>query len=72
MNFKKGEIIKDDKSGKNIISVLNKTIKELQNYKSYSKEEVKIKLCFLFYLIGDLHQPLHVGNGSDKGEINTK
>ena len=66
MNFKKGEIIKDDKSGKNIISVLNKTIKELQNYKSYSKEEVKIKLCFLFHLIGDLHQPLHVGYGSDK------
>ena len=66
VNFKKGEVVKD-KSASNIISVLNKTIKELHNYKSYSKAEVKIKLCILFHLIGDLHQPLHVGYASDKG-----
>jgi hypothetical protein len=51
----------------NIIYRLDKTISELKNYQNYSKEEVKTKLLYLFHLIGDLHQPLHVGYGSDKG-----
>jgi hypothetical protein len=51
----------------NIIYRLDKTIAELKNYQNYSKEEVKTKLLYLFHLIGDLHQPLHVGYGSDKG-----
>ncbi|MEC4048547.1 S1/P1 nuclease [Flavobacterium sp. SUN046] len=51
----------------NIIWTLTNTINELKNYKSLSKEEVKTKLCYLFHLMGDLHQPLHVGYGSDKG-----
>ena len=51
----------------NIIWTLTSTINELKNYKSMSKEEVKIKLCYLFHLMGDLHQPLHVGYGTDKG-----
>lgn len=51
----------------NIIGALTKTIEELKNYKTLSKEEVKIKLCILFHLVGDLHQPLHVGYGEDKG-----
>lgn len=51
----------------NIIYRLDKTIVELKNYQNYSKEEVKTKLLYLFHLIGDLHQPLHVGYGSDKG-----
>lgn len=53
--------------GENIIGLLTKTITELKNYKSLSKQEVKMKLCILFHLIGDLHQPLHVGYGEDKG-----
>jgi len=32
-----------------------------------SKEDREIALKFLVHLIGDLHQPLHVGNGKDKG-----
>lgn len=51
----------------NIVYTLEKTISELKNYQKLSKEELKMKLCFLFHLIGDLHQPLHVGYGSDKG-----
>ena len=51
----------------NIIYRLDKTIAELKNYQNFSKEEVKTKLLYLFHLIGDLHQPLHVGYGSDKG-----
>ena len=43
-----------------------KKAEELRKEK-LSKKEVKIKICYLFHLIGDLHQPLHIGYGSDKG-----
>lgn len=66
VNFEKGVEVKDTCCD-NIIYTLNQTINTLKNYKSLSKEEVKIQLCYLFHLIGDLHQPLHVGYGSDKG-----
>jgi hypothetical protein len=66
VNFEKGEEIKDNCCD-NIISALSTTIKELKHHKDFTKEEVKIKICYLFHLIGDLHQPLHVGYGSDKG-----
>jgi len=32
-----------------------------------SKEEEAFSLKCLIHLIGDIHQPLHVGNGSDRG-----
>lgn len=51
----------------NIVATITKTINELKNYKALPKQEVKIKICILFHLIGDLHQPLHVGYGEDKG-----
>ena len=54
----------------NILATIIKTINELKNYKALPKEEVKIKICILFHLIGDLHQPLHVGYGEDKGGNN--
>ena len=54
----------------NIVGALTKTIDELKNYKSLSKEEVKIKICIIFHLIGDLQQPLHVGYGEDRGGNN--
>ena len=41
-------------------------IEILKNTKT-SKEDKIIALKFLVHLIGDLHQPLHVGNGKDKG-----
>mgnify|MGYP000701036802 CR=1 FL=1 len=66
INAERGQNITAD-SGENIIGLLTKTIEELKNYKQLSKEEVKFKLCILFHLVGDLHQPLHVGYGEDKG-----
>jgi len=66
VNFEKGETIKDTCCD-NIIHTLESTIDDLKNYKKFSKEEVKTKICFLFHLMGDLHQPLHVGYGTDKG-----
>jgi hypothetical protein len=56
-----------ERSGSNIIYILNQTIKELQNNKRLTKEEIKTKILIVFHLVGDLHQPLHVGYGSDKG-----
>ena len=32
-----------------------------------SKEEKQLALRFIVHIIGDLHQPLHVGNGNDRG-----
>jgi len=66
VNFEKGESVKNNQ-GNNIISILTSTINELKNYKNLSKEDVKTKICIVFHLIGDLHQPLHVGYGIDKG-----
>jgi len=40
--------------------------KILKNKKT-TKEEKQVALKFLVHLIGDLHQPLHVGNGTDRG-----
>lgn len=66
VNFEKGETVKDTCCD-NIIHTLNSNVNDLKHYKNFSKEEVKIKICYLFHLIGDLHQPLHIGYGSDKG-----
>lgn len=66
VNFEKGTIVTNN-PGNNIISVLSTTITDLKNYKNLPKDEVKYKLSIIFHLIGDLHQPLHVGYGIDKG-----
>lgn len=66
INADRGQNISED-NGENIIGMLTKTIEELKNYKQLTKEEVKFKLCVIFHLVGDLHQPLHVGYGDDKG-----
>jgi len=65
-NFEKGENV-EETNGSNIIYQLNQTIKDLQNKKKLSKEQIKTKIQIIFHLIGDLHQPLHVGYGNDKG-----
>lgn len=69
INADRGQNISED-NGENIIGMLTKTIEELKNYKQLTKEEVKFKLCIIFHLVGDLHQPLHVGYGDDKGGNN--
>ena len=65
LNIEKGgkEMPKED----NVVSVLQKTLKDLDGINTLPKEAVKVKVLFLMHLIGDLHQPLHVGYGSDKG-----
>jgi hypothetical protein len=66
VNFDKGANVVET-SGDNIIFQLNATIKDLQNKDKFTKEEINTKIKILFHLMGDLHQPLHVGYGDDKG-----
>jgi S1/P1 Nuclease. len=65
-NFPKGTKAAD-REGSNIVHVLNNTIIELGAKDQLTREEIKTRILFLFHLIGDLHQPLHVGYSTDKG-----
>lgn len=66
VNFEKGEEVVHN-HGDNILDVLSKTMEELKNYRSMPDAEVKQKILMIFHLVGDLHQPLHVGYGTDLG-----
>ena len=65
IDFEKGS--KEVPTGDNIITVLDRTLKELDHKENLSHDEIKRRILFLFHLIGDLHQPLHVGYPHDKG-----
>lgn len=65
-NFPKGTKAADHDGG-NIVSILNTTILDLSGKDKMTREEIKTNILFLFHLAGDLHQPLHVGYGNDKG-----
>tara|TARA_B100000029_G_scaffold95753_1_gene85809 strand:+ start:2292 stop:3050 length:759 start_codon:yes stop_codon:yes gene_type:complete len=59
------EYIPGKHSGK-AVEKMNDFIATLKNRKS-SQEDKQFALKFMVHLIGDLHQPLHVGNGKDRG-----
>ncbi len=61
-----GEEYKKDKHSGKAVEKVNDFISVLKNKKS-KKEDRQIALKFLIHLIGDLHQPMHVGNGIDRG-----
>ncbi len=62
---------KDEKYEKseqvNIVTKLQESIEIVKNRKKYTKSEVNTALKIIFHLVGDIHQPLHCGYGSDKG-----
>ena len=58
--------------GDNLVTILNITLKDLDHKETLSPEEIKRHILFLFHLIGDLHQPLHVGYPDDKGGNSVK
>ena len=66
INLDKGETYKPVIE-RNILTVLHAAIGELKNRDKLKKSEIKTDLFYIFHLVGDLHQPLHVGYGSDKG-----
>jgi hypothetical protein len=66
INIEPGAIY-DPTSQGNIISELNKVIAQLKDRRHHTKQEIAFDLKVLIHLVGDLHQPLHVGYASDKG-----
>ncbi len=54
---------------RNALTVLHSAIAELKNYKTngLSKKEIKYRILLIFHIVGDIHQPLHCGYGSDRG-----
>ena len=51
----------------NLVNALNKSIEVLKHKDKLSDEDIKFNLLVIFHLVGDMHQPLHVGYGNDKG-----
>lgn len=49
-----------------ILWAIDKMVTELKSGE-LSEEQEAINLKVLIHLVGDLHQPLHVGNGTDRG-----
>ena len=54
-----------------IIQAINKYV-ELLKSGNLSKEEEAFSLKCLIHLVGDIHQPMHVGNGNDRGGNDVK
>ena len=66
INIEKGEVYTADNKD-NIVNELNKVISELNKSETLTDANIQTDLLILMHLIGDLHQPLHDGYGSDKG-----
>lgn len=71
INIEKGETYTHDNKD-NIINELNKVIDELSKAQTLTDAALQTDVLILMHLIGDLHQPLHDGYGSDKGGNTTQ
>lgn len=56
---------REDNSG-SLVASIEDNLKVLKN-KNATKADRAFALKFLVHLVGDIHQPLHVGNGLDRG-----
>lgn len=67
-NLSKDEFIEDLKKlpGENLYTQIQAMSKQLADH-SLPLEQRQIALRFLIHLVGDLHQPLHVGRDEDQG-----
>jgi len=50
-----------------VISTIERILSELENGKEMTLQQEHNYIRILCHLIGDIHQPLHVGNGNDRG-----
>lgn len=65
VNIDKGAAYKS--TGSDAVFELDRVIKALMHRSALPADTVQRDLLILFHLVGDLHQPLHVGYGSDLG-----
>ena len=54
-----------------VIATIERLIEELKS-KQFSDQDELFALKCLIHLVGDVHQPLHVGNGKDRGGNDVK
>ena len=66
VNIEKGETYQPNKDA-NAVNELVEAIGKLQHHEKLSDEEIRRNILVVMHLVGDLHQPLHVGYGNDKG-----
>jgi len=59
-------------NGNNVVKQLGVAIINLQNRSKLTPEQINLNIKILFHLMGDLHQPLHVGYGTDRGGNDVK
>lgn len=59
-------------NGDNVVTQLDSAIFKLKNRRNLTPEQVTINLKVIFHLMGDLHNPMHAGYGSDRGGNNVK
>ncbi len=59
-------------NGDNVAKQLGIAISNLKNRSKMTKDEITLNIKVLFHLMGDLHQPMHVGYGSDRGGNDVK
>ncbi len=71
INIEKGTEYSAQATDRNILIILNSAIVELEHKETLKNRSIKEDLYILFHLIGDLHQPLHVGYGVDRGGNDT-
>jgi len=57
----------DPASTGNIYFEINRILSDFKNMDQLKDEQVQLDLLELMHLVGDIHQPLHCGYGSDKG-----
>lgn len=67
INLEKDEKYHREADHLNVVTQLEKAIQFLLHDPKKEKNKVMMQLRILFHLIGDIHQPLHCGYGSDKG-----
>jgi S1/P1 Nuclease len=70
VNIEKGQSLrtqKDVPTDPNVINKLFSAMADLADRGSMSHEEIKMDVLVIMHLVGDIHQPLHVGYGADKG-----
>jgi len=66
INIPKDSIYRPISEG-NIITVLNSIITEMKHKEKLKDSKIKEYILMAFHLLGDLHQPLHVGYPDDRG-----
>ncbi len=66
VNVDKGNTYQPTKE-ENVITQLTRVINELEHHGDMSDGDIKKDILVACHLTGDMHQPLHVGYGVDKG-----